>query len=198
MAEDEPGGTPRRGGNFLTRKAGPLPVWGWAAIGAGGYLLYRWYSSRSSASTTAATTAAAGTSTSASGIDYAPQIATLQTEIQNLQGQVSQGESSEGGKGKGSGGGGKPPGPKPPIPFPPYRPPGKKPGPKPQGRRYRHVSTGSQSFTQLVKGRHTTIADIVATSRQAPETMENLEKLESWASHPGQKRRGIVYYTKNP
>ncbi|MDA8323850.1 MAG: hypothetical protein M0030_29130 [Actinomycetota bacterium] len=196
MSEAAPEAAPRRGGNFLTRKAGPLPVWGWAALGAGGYLLYRWWSSRSAASTSATTAAATAAATPSSGIDYAPQIATLQAEIQQLQGQVSQGESSEGGKGKG--GGGKPPGPKPPIPFPPYRPPGKKPGPKPQGRRYRHVSTGKQSFTELVKGRHTTIADIVATSRQAPETMENLEALESWASHPGQKRRGIVYYTKNP
>lgn len=46
--------------NFLTRKLGPLPAWGWAAAGAGVYLVYRLRKSQSAASTSSSTTGTAG------------------------------------------------------------------------------------------------------------------------------------------
>ena len=47
---------------FLVKKAGPLPVWGWAGIGLGGAYLYSKHKAGASASTssTAATTSASG------------------------------------------------------------------------------------------------------------------------------------------
>ena len=45
-------------GKGLTKKVGPLPVWGYAAAGAGGFLIYRYLKARSAA---AASTAASGT-----------------------------------------------------------------------------------------------------------------------------------------
>jgi hypothetical protein len=39
----------------LTKKVGPLPVWGWTLlVAAGGYLLYRWYEARSASGSTTA------------------------------------------------------------------------------------------------------------------------------------------------
>jgi hypothetical protein len=46
------------GGNALTKKAGPLPRWGWVAVGGGAYLVYRFVKARSAA---ASSTAASGT-----------------------------------------------------------------------------------------------------------------------------------------
>lgn len=46
------------GGNALTKKAGPLPRWGWVAVGGGVYLVYRYIKARETASST---TAASGT-----------------------------------------------------------------------------------------------------------------------------------------
>jgi hypothetical protein len=45
--------------SFLTKKAGPLPVWGWAAAG-GGLISVLWLARRGQASSSAAGTAAAG------------------------------------------------------------------------------------------------------------------------------------------
>jgi hypothetical protein len=91
----------RGGKKFL----GLSPV-GWAlslglAVLAGGYLLYR--RSKAKATSTAVTTSATGTST-----DIAGQLATLQTEIMNLQGSEA-GEGAGGTGGGGTGGGGTPP-----------------------------------------------------------------------------------------
>jgi hypothetical protein len=75
---------PAAGGGFsLSKRYGPLPAWGWGLVGGVGlYAAYRFYESRQSSST------AASSSSTSSGeaIDYAPQIATLQAEIQQLQG----------------------------------------------------------------------------------------------------------------
>ena len=79
---------PQGGDGFsLTKRYGPLPAWAWGLLGgAGVYAVYRFYQARKSAAgTTAATTGATGTDQTQ--IDYAPQIATLQAEIQQLQGQ---------------------------------------------------------------------------------------------------------------
>lgn len=47
----------KKGGNPLTKKAGPLPVWGWVAVAGGTYVVYRYIKARNAAS---AATAASG------------------------------------------------------------------------------------------------------------------------------------------
>lgn len=76
--------------DFFGKKYGPLPGWGWAGIAAGGaYLYYRAKHNASAASTSStASTGYSGTTP----FDYAPSIATLQSEVQGLQA----GESGEG------------------------------------------------------------------------------------------------------
>ena len=90
MADNEtpaPGGT---SGFSLSKRYGPLPAWAWGLIGGGViYAGYRFYQSRQGSSS-AATTSGTDQTT---GVDFAPQIATLQAEIQQLQ----NGEGSEGG-----------------------------------------------------------------------------------------------------
>ncbi len=49
---------PKGGGNFLTRKLGPLPTWAWAGLAVGGFLYWR----KRQAAAAAAAAAAAGTS----------------------------------------------------------------------------------------------------------------------------------------
>jgi hypothetical protein len=75
---------PPAGGSFLTRKYGPLPGWGWivlGAAGAGGY--YLWRRAHPAAPAPAATTA------DATSTDTAPDIAAVQSEVQQLQGAAS-------------------------------------------------------------------------------------------------------------
>lgn len=38
--------------NALTRKIGPLPAWGWAALGVGGFLVYKFFIAKKKTSTT--------------------------------------------------------------------------------------------------------------------------------------------------
>ena len=54
---------PEGGGNFLTRKLGPLPTWAWAGLAVGGFLYWR---KRQAAAAAAAGTAA--TTTPATGL----------------------------------------------------------------------------------------------------------------------------------
>jgi hypothetical protein len=51
------------GGSFLTKKFGPLPMWAWAGLAVGGYLIYRMRKASEAASTAASSTTASGTST---------------------------------------------------------------------------------------------------------------------------------------
>jgi hypothetical protein len=51
---------PADDGNFLTRQAGPLPVWGWVAVGVVGYLGYRWYTTGSFFGSSSSTTPTVG------------------------------------------------------------------------------------------------------------------------------------------
>lgn len=155
-------------GNAFTKKYGPLPGWGWAALAAVAAVGVWWYRSHSGAS--AAQAAASQDTTAATGDDIQGELATIQTEIQDLQGE----ESTEGGTGSGSGGGG---------------------GGKGKKTSYRHVSTGKESFNQIAKARNTSVAHIVSVSKAGPEDAENLRKLEAWANHPGTRRKGVVYYT---
>ena len=154
--------------NIFQRKIGPLPGWGWmalAAVGAVGYLYWR---NRQGAS---AAQAAASTPVDNSGAvtdDVTGQLSTIQTEIQGLQG-VESTEGSTTPTNSGSGGKGKAP--------------------------RRHVSTGKETLNQLAKANGTSVAHIVAVSRQGPEKRENLDRLLDWASHPGRRLKGVVYYT---
>jgi hypothetical protein len=89
------------GQNVLMRKVGPLPTWAWLGIiGIGGAAVWYFYKSRqasAAAAQTGTTTAgSAGNCTDTNGdtvpcdqVDYGGQIATLQTEIQNLQGEAA-------------------------------------------------------------------------------------------------------------
>jgi hypothetical protein len=58
----EPPKASAKGGAFITKKAGPLPVWGWIAIAAVGIYLYRKYHGSTSA-TPAAQSATGSTAT---------------------------------------------------------------------------------------------------------------------------------------
>jgi len=159
-------------GNIFQRKFGPLPGWGWAAlaaVAAGGYL---WYRNRQGAS---AAQAAASTDQSAAaqavGDDVQGELATVQTELQNLQGSESQeGETTPANSGTGGASGGS----------------------KTAARR--HVSGGKESLNQIAKANGTSVAHIVAVSRRAPENRANLDRLLDWASKPGTRRKGVVYY----
>jgi hypothetical protein len=96
-AAPRPQSAPAGGGGALTRKLGPLPVWGWLAIiGVGGGALWYFIKSRESSSASSAGSnpaAVGGECADASGnsvpcdqVDYGGQIATLQAEIEALQG----------------------------------------------------------------------------------------------------------------
>jgi len=156
-------------GNIFQRKFGPLPGWGWAAlaaVAAGGYLWYRNRQGASAAQAAASTDQSAATQ--AVGDDVQGQLSTIQTELQNLQGSESQeGETTP--PNSGGGGGGKP-------------------------AAKRHVSGGKESLNQIAKANGTSVAHIVAVSRAAPENRANLDKLLDWASKPGARRKGVVYY----
>ena len=159
-------------GNIFQRKFGPLPGWGWAALAAVGAAGYLWYRNRQGAS---AAQAAASTDQSAAtqavGDDVQGQLSTIQTELQNLQGSESQeGETTPANSGTSgaSGGGSK--------------------------AAKRHVSGGKESLNQIAKANGTSVAHIVAVSRAAPENRANLDRLLDWASKPGARRKGVVYY----
>lgn len=59
MSESAPESAPRSGGNILTRKIGPLPLWGWMAIGLvaaiGFYLMQKRNAASSSSNTSSGT-----------------------------------------------------------------------------------------------------------------------------------------------
>lgn len=81
------------GGSGLTRKIGPLPVWGWvAAAAAVGVGFIWWRNHQANAATAATSDTASGVDTST---DDAASIATLQSEIQQLQGDESTDEKGK-------------------------------------------------------------------------------------------------------
>jgi hypothetical protein len=83
------------GGTGLTARWGPLPVWAWMGlaivVGALGWFIWKSRQSGSSSSSTTSSTGncidTSGNSVPCSQADYGGQIATLQAEIQDLQGQ---------------------------------------------------------------------------------------------------------------
>ena len=73
------------GQGAFDKKYGPLPGWGWALLAGGAalaYFLYRKYQAAQAA-------AQAQPTTVTGAVDYGPSIATIQSEIQQLQGQAS-------------------------------------------------------------------------------------------------------------
>lgn len=94
-----------QGGGFFSKKYGPLPGWGWAALAGVGAIAWFWWRSRSNsqASSPADTS---GTDTGSTDPQVQDQLASLQDEIDALQGELSStGGGSAGGGGGGSGGG---------------------------------------------------------------------------------------------
>jgi cytoskeletal protein RodZ len=90
MSQMAPEPAPPPGGSPLTRKVGPLPAWGWIALAIAGGVGFIWWRNRQAASSAAADNTAADTATSEdSANDDAASIATLQSEIQQLQGEAS-------------------------------------------------------------------------------------------------------------
>jgi hypothetical protein len=147
-------------GSGFQKKYGPLPAWGWILLAAAGAGAYLWWRNRSGA--TAASQGASSSDNEAdAGEDVQGQLATIQTEIQDLEGEDSTGGTT-----------------------------GKK-----DKKPTRHVSTGKESFNQIAKARDTSVAHLVSASEGAGEDKANLDKLHKWASHPGTRRKGIVYYT---
>jgi len=160
------------GGNILQRKIGPLPGWAWAGLAGVGALAWWYFRGRSGQAAADAATSSEDAN-AAVGDDIQGQLATIQTEIQNLQQSESQegDESTPANSGTSTGG-------------------SKSPA-------VRHVSTGKETLNQIAKSRNTSVAHIVSVSRKGPESKENLAKLVAWARHPGTRRKGIVYYTSH-
>lgn len=78
-----PSGDPKPGGSKLSKKLGPLPLWGWGVVGAA-VLGFLWYRARSASSSTTATSA---TGTDLSGLGAVPTssgMSPLDTSLQNL------------------------------------------------------------------------------------------------------------------
>jgi hypothetical protein len=146
-----------------------------AAVAGVGYLWYRNRQGSQAAQAASSTDQAAAQQ--AVGDDVQGQLSTIQTEIESLQGAQST-DTDTGGTSAGGGGGGG----------------GGNPNPPP-GKRVRHVSTGKETFNQIARADHTSVAHIVSVSKKSPESEANLDKLLAWASRPGTRRKGVVYYT---
>jgi hypothetical protein len=95
-----PAAPPRKAasGKGLSKKVGPLPVWGWAVLGLGGAVAYLWWRSRKSSGTSSATTA----STTASSA-YASSLDQMQEELDQLLAEQSASSSGTGSTGSGGG-----------------------------------------------------------------------------------------------
>jgi hypothetical protein len=76
-------------GQGFQKKYGPLPAWGWVLLAAAGAGAYLWHRSRSGA--TAATQDASSSNEADAGEDVQGQLAAIQTEIQDLEGEDSKG-----------------------------------------------------------------------------------------------------------
>jgi len=74
----------------LSRKYGPLPAWGWIAAAAGVGLIYIYMKNRSASSSAASDSGSTGAADSTdTGNDTGASIATIQSEVQQLQGEES-------------------------------------------------------------------------------------------------------------
>lgn len=89
-----PSSGPSGGGSFWTRKLGPLPGWVWVSLigatGAVGWYLWKQHQNATDAAAAAAqTTAPSPDQATTDQTDFAGQIAALQAEIQDLEGQTT-------------------------------------------------------------------------------------------------------------
>ena len=64
---------------WLTRKIGPLPTWGWAAVVVGGVLVWRWYQARQAASAATSATPTTANVSATVPSDYTEPTASLTT-----------------------------------------------------------------------------------------------------------------------
>jgi uncharacterized protein HemX len=84
---------PASKGGGLSKKAGPLPVWGWIVVVAAGGLAYWYYRKQNAAAAATSSTAASGgstdTATSGDISDLESQNAQIYSAIQDLQGDAS-------------------------------------------------------------------------------------------------------------
>jgi hypothetical protein len=80
---------PKGGTGFFQQKYGPLPGWGWAAVAAGGALVYFFWKSRKAATSAPGSTVTVTAATAATAsTGYAGSISALQNEVSALQGQL--------------------------------------------------------------------------------------------------------------
>jgi hypothetical protein len=63
-----PGSTSGGGGNFLTRKLGPLPIWAWALMALAGAIAFYVYQKKNASSSTSAVSAAGSSGTTNSSL----------------------------------------------------------------------------------------------------------------------------------
>jgi cytoskeletal protein RodZ len=82
-------GKPPSGGTGFSRKFGPLPAWAWVLLAAAGGVGYIWWKNKQNASAASAASEPDTAEADSSGGDDAASIATLQSEIQQLQGAAS-------------------------------------------------------------------------------------------------------------
>ena len=62
----------------------------------------------------------------------------------------------------------------------------------------RRVATGEDTLTAIAKERGTTVAHLIAVTKAAPISAENLKKFLAAAAHPNRKLpKGTVFYTTN-
>jgi hypothetical protein len=81
------------GGSGVTQKMGGLPVWAWVAIAAaGGIVFFVW---RSKSSSTTASTADTSTDNSDAEANSLSQLAVLESQIRDIQGDVSTSQSGD-------------------------------------------------------------------------------------------------------
>jgi cytoskeletal protein RodZ len=98
MSQMAPEPAPAPSGNVLTRKVGPLPTWAWLAISIAGGVGFIWWRNHKAASSAAADSGDGASAEAAEGeaaTDDAASVATLQSEIQQLQGDASKPTTSE-------------------------------------------------------------------------------------------------------
>lgn len=88
IAPPAPAPAPAKGGG-LSRKLGPLPVWAWVALAAGGGIVYFLWKRKSAASATGTDNTAADVSANTSDMLSESQYENILAAIHDLQGPAS-------------------------------------------------------------------------------------------------------------
>lgn len=171
---DETGG----GGNFLTRKFGPLPAWAYL-VGAA-LIGYWWISHHSSSSSSTPATGAKSTGGGGTATTTGNTVIRKGAIVIRVN-QGTEPEDNDQPQPPTHGGGG---------------------GKHTSGTVYRHVvSEDNLSLDSLAKGRHTTVAHLIDVSEHGGRNMHmspaNLAKFEAYVKGGTDKPmpKGLVYYT---